>query len=111
VVNNFSAVLGVCMATRRELLIESGEFDEEDFANGLYDADYCLRLGEKGYRTTWTPYAEFMMDEKSATEEVLGNKDSSEVKEFREKWAQVIEKDPYYNPNLTREKEDFSIRL
>jgi glycosyltransferase involved in cell wall biosynthesis len=111
VVNNFSAVLGVCMATRRELFIESGGFDKENFANGLYDADYCLRLGERGYRTTWTPYAEFIMDEKSATEEVLDNKDSNEVKAFREKWERVIKNDPYYNPNLTREKEDFSIRL
>lgn len=109
VVNNFSAVLGSCMATRRDLFEESGGFDKALFANGLFDVDYCLRLQESGYRITWTPYAEFFMDEKAATEAAVENKDSKEVKAFQRKWAGVIENDPYYNPNLTREREDFSV--
>ncbi len=109
VVNNFSAVSGSCMATRRDLFEESGGFDAAHFANGLFDVDYCLRLGERGYRITWTPYAEFFIDEKTATETAVENKDSKEVKAFQRKWAGVIENDPYYNPNLTREREDFSV--
>jgi len=29
---------------------------------------------------------------------------------MREKWADVIDKDPFYNPNLTRNEEDYSLK-
>jgi hypothetical protein len=28
---------------------------------------------------------------------------------MRERWSEVIEQDPYYNPNLSRERADFSL--
>jgi glycosyltransferase involved in cell wall biosynthesis len=109
--NNFSAVLGSCMATRAELFHELNGLDEKNLPNGLFDADYCLRLREKGYRIVWTPYAEFIAGEKTATEEVIENPAAKEVKYFSRKWSEVIKTDPYYNPNLTRTKEDFSVNL
>ena len=29
---------------------------------------------------------------------------------FKDRWKDVIENDPFYNPNLTREAEDYSCR-
>jgi len=28
---------------------------------------------------------------------------------MRERWGEMLERDPYYNPNLSRERADFSI--
>ena len=28
---------------------------------------------------------------------------------MRERWPDVLERDPYYNPNLSRERADFSL--
>jgi hypothetical protein len=28
---------------------------------------------------------------------------------LRQRWANVLERDPYYNPNLSRERADFSL--
>jgi len=33
----------------------------------------------------------------------------SEVLTKRDRWAEVLKHDPYYNPNLSREHADFSI--
>jgi GT2 family glycosyltransferase len=111
VANNFSAVSSACMATHREVFEELGGFDEENFANGLFDVDYCLRLREKGYRITWTPYAELILNDKTATENVIENKASKEVKAFRKKWGHLLGADPYYNYNLSLQSEDFAIRI
>ncbi len=100
VINNFSAVSGACLATRRAVFEEAGGFNSNDFPGGFYDVDYCLRLREKGYRITWTPHIELTGDGKTATEKVIEDKNSAEVKAFREKWKSFLENDPYYNPNL-----------
>jgi len=57
-IQNVSAVTGACMVLRRELLEEVGGFDDEELAVAFTDVDLCLRLGERGYRTLLTPYAE-----------------------------------------------------
>jgi hypothetical protein len=33
--------------------------------------------------------------------------DPAEVALFRERWADFMERDPYYNQNLTRERSDY----
>jgi hypothetical protein len=32
-----------------------------------------------------------------------------ETEVMRERWPDVLEHDPYYNPNLSRERADFSL--
>jgi GT2 family glycosyltransferase len=110
VVSNFSAVSGACLATRRDVFESVAGFDEANFPDGLYDVDYCLRLREKGLRIVMTPYANLVMDAQSNTEKTIEHPDAAELKCFKQKWAGVIERDPYYNPNLTRNKEDFSVK-
>ncbi|MDR1243311.1 MAG: glycosyltransferase [Deltaproteobacteria bacterium] len=54
-----NALDGMCLFTRSETLAELGGFDST-----MPDAsvqDYCLRLGEKGLRTVWWPFAGFML--------------------------------------------------
>jgi O-antigen biosynthesis protein len=111
VINNFSAVSGACIAIRREVFDELNGFDAENFPDGLYDADFCLRSGDNGYRIVWTPHVEFISDRETNTEKVITRKNSPAIGFFKEKWKSVIEKDPYYNPNLARSKEDFSVEI
>ncbi len=60
-----SAVTGACLAIRRSVYLEVGGMDEEGFAVAFNDIDLCLRLGERGYRVVWTPFAElFQMQTK-----------------------------------------------
>jgi O-antigen biosynthesis protein len=106
VIQNFSAVSGV-LAIRRELFVSLGGFDEANVENQLFDVDLCLRLREKGFRIVFTPYAEFVQT--NETETISPN--SKEAKYFRERWKSVMENDPYFNPNLDKSREDYSVKL
>lgn len=107
VINNFSAVSGA-FAVRREIF--GGGFDAKNFPNGLFEIDFCLRLREQGLRNVFTPYAEFLQTAESPTEKVL-RRGSAEVLYFKEKWKNILERDPYYNPNFSLAGETFSIAL
>ncbi len=115
IVQNLSAVTAACMMVRRDVFNESGGFDES-FSHAFNDVDLCMKIRQKGYLIVFTPYAELYHHESKTR----GDEDTSEKRErfrsevelFRKKWAHILERgDPYYNPNLTLDKEDFSIRL
>lgn len=110
VTNNFSAVAGM-LATRREVFKKLEKFDEINFAEGLFDVDFCLRLKEKNLRVVYTPYAELMQFTDSSTERILKNKNAEEVKSFKEKWKNLLDEDPFYNINFSLKKDSFSISV
>lgn len=110
VINNFSAVSGV-LATRREVFKNIGGFEDEIYADGLFDVDFCLRLRDQNLRTVFMPYAELIQLSVSATEKVMNAKDAPEADNFRKRWAFLIKSDPFYNPNFSLKKETFSLAM
>jgi GT2 family glycosyltransferase len=115
IVQNLSAVTAACMLTKKSLFEEVGGFDEINLPIAFNDVDYCLKLREKGYLIVYTPYAVLYHHESiSRGYEDTPEKQARfmrEVEYMRKKWGDVLDTDPYYNPNLTRVKEDFSIRI
>jgi glycosyltransferase involved in cell wall biosynthesis len=109
-VNNFSAVANV-LAARREVFESLAGFDARNFPNGLFDVDFCLRVREKNLRVVLTPYAEILQLSDSSTEKILNQKDAAEKEIFKARWKDLIENDPFYNPNLSLENEKFEINL
>ncbi len=110
-----SAVTGACLLVRKEWFDELGGLDES-FAVALNDVDFCLRLREKGLLNVFTPFAELYHFESKSR----GLDDSDERAEryneesarFRQKWKAELEAgDPYYNPNFSLDRSDFSLRL
>lgn len=110
-----SAVTGACLMVKRSLYDEVGGL-EEDFAVSLNDVDFCLKLREKGLLNVFTPFAELYHHESVSR----GADDSGERAErynresarFREKWRTQLEGgDPYYNPNFSLDRSDFSLKV
>lgn len=101
---NYSAVTAACMMTRRKAFDEVGGFDER-FPTDFNDVDYCLRLRRAGYRVVFTPWAQLYHHESASFG--VRRQDLEELAEMRRRWADVIDRDPYYNPNLTRDFPDF----
>ena len=114
-IQNISAVTGACLMTKKSVFNDIGGFDE-NFSHALNDIDLCLRIRNKGFLIVYTPYAElYHFESESRGYEDTKEKQARFTKEielFQDKWNDVLAKgDPYYNPNLTLEKEDFSLRI
>jgi len=109
----YSAVTAACLMTRKSLYQELDGLNEKDLPVAFNDVDFCLRAREAGYRVVWTPYAELYHHESKSR----GKDDSpekrarfeKEIAYMRRRWAALMENDPYYNPNLSYQRPDFSL--
>ncbi len=111
VVRQVSAVTD-CWMIRRALFQEANGFDER-YQNSLYDVDFCLALGERGYRNLWIPEACLKMGKPRELRMEVGAEQPSYPSDsavFRQKWRDRLEAgDPFYNPNLSLDHEDWRI--
>lgn len=110
-----SAVTGACLLVKKKLYEEAGGLNES-FAVSLNDVDFCLKLRQLGYLNVFTPFAELYHYESVSrgldTDGEKAARYNEESARFREKWkAQLEAGDPYYNPNFTLDKSDFSLRV
>jgi GT2 family glycosyltransferase/glycosyltransferase involved in cell wall biosynthesis len=105
IIRNYSAVTAACLATRKAVVMHAGGFDES-FATDFNDIDLCLRMREAGYRIVYTPYCELYHFEGQSLPRQTQN--FRERALFCERWSKIVDRDPYYNENLTRTKLDFS---
>lgn len=95
-VRNCSAVSGGCMMFRKEVFEAIRGFDAEHLEDAFGDVDLCLRLRERGYLIVYTPYAEFAW----RNFELATDLKPEQANYVRERWAEALTDDPYYNPNL-----------
>jgi GT2 family glycosyltransferase len=111
---NFSAVTAACLMIRKKIFDQVGGFGEE-FAVAFNDIDLCMKIRKTGYLIVWTPYAEAYhyesitrgLEDTEAKQERFNN----EVIRFKDKWRVELEQgDPYYNKNLSLDRDDFSIK-
>jgi GT2 family glycosyltransferase len=103
---NYSAVTGACLLTRREVFEEVGGFDEEQLPVTFSDVDLCLKMRRVGYRVIYVPFAKLYHHESASRRPAV---EPLETGVMRERWPEVLKHDPYYNPNLSRERADFSL--
>jgi GT2 family glycosyltransferase len=106
IVRNYSAVTGACLMSRKSVFEEVGRFDER-FPTDFNDVDYCLRLRRAGYRVVFTPWAQLYHHESASFG--VRRHDFEAFDEMRRRWADVIDRDPFYNPHLTRDFPDYRI--
>lgn len=102
---NLSAVSGACMLVKASVFQEVGGFDKE-LTDVYGDVDLCLKMRRAGYLIVWTPHAELYhyppKENRSLQEEAAF---------FRKRWTgELAAGDPYYNPNFTSDRLDFTLR-
>jgi GT2 family glycosyltransferase len=109
-IRNVSAVTAACVMIRAEVFQEVGGFDGAMFPIAYNDIDLCLRIGAAGYRILYTPHALLYHYEAFSKSDKELHPHPAETLALKTRWREVIEADPYYNPNLTRHKENWSLR-
>jgi len=106
-----SAVTAACLMIKASIFREVNGLDE-GLSVAFNDVDFCLRVREAGYRNVWTPYAEMYHHESASrgTEDTPEKQArfNGEIAFMKNRWGDVLAKDPFYSPSLTIEREDFS---
>ena len=88
---------------------------DEGYAVAFNDIDFCMRIRKEGYLIAFTPFAELYHYESiSRGDDESPEKRArfvSEVERFLTRWKKELDEgDPYYNPNLTLDRENFSLK-
>jgi O-antigen biosynthesis protein len=114
VAQNYSAVTAACLLVKKEAFEKVNGLTEE-LAVAFNDVDFCLKVRREGYLLVYDPYAEFYhyesksrgMEDTPEKVERFGR----EIASFQQRWPEILrDGDPYYNPNLTLDKADFSLK-
>ena len=111
---NYSAVTSACLMCRREVFTKVGGFNEQ-LAVAYNDVDFCLKLQQHGYYNVWLPHVRlYHYESQTRTVENTPEKQQrilQEVAYMKDTWSEILDNDPCYNRNLTREKEDYSLNI
>ena len=110
-VQDLSAVTAACLLVKAAVYDEAGGLDG-GFAVAFNDVDFCLRVRALGYRVLFTPYAElYHYESKSRGLDTKGparERFEGERRRMKQRYGERLLRDPFYNPNLTLDREDFS---
>ncbi|HWA73979.1 MAG TPA: glycosyltransferase family 2 protein [Polyangiaceae bacterium] len=110
---SYLAVTAACLVVSRASYEQVGGMNEAEFAVAYNDVDFCLKLHAAGYRNLWTPHAELLHHEsvsRKKTDPLTRKRGlDAESRALCARWPQWVERDPYYNPNLTLASDDFGL--
>jgi GT2 family glycosyltransferase len=113
VAQELSAVTAACMVTWRDLYLRLRGLNEKQLPIAFSDVDYCLKVREAGHKVVWSPHAELYHYESvsRAKDKSLRRKLQAklEIRYMCGRWKQEMQNDPYYNPNLSYDRSDFSL--
>ncbi len=102
----WKAVTGACMMTRKALFLRLGGFDEENLPIAYNDVDYCLRVGELGIKTICVSSIKlYHYESVSRKSDVLARffnrkrylKFIKEQEYMRKRWSREISQDEFYD--------------
>lgn len=112
---DYSAVTAACLMVRKEIF-EKVDGLTEDFAVAFNDIDFCLKVRKLGKLIVYNPAAELHHYESKSrgyedTEEKI-QRFNGEIQKFQKRWKRfLLEGDPYYNPNLSLNCNNFSVDM
>ena len=105
---NCSAVTAACILVSAKIFSEIEGFDGH-LKVEYNDVDLCLRLIRAGYRIIYTPDALLIHHENASRK---GGRSQEDESFFLDRWgASIRQGDPYYHPELTTSREDWSLKI
>ncbi len=104
---DLSAVSGACLLIRRALYLDVGGMDILLAQRAGASLDLCLKVGQAGYLTVWTPHAVVVCEGQG--EFVPAEAVEAEQEVLYDKWLPVIARDPAYNRNLSLQGAGFEL--
>lgn len=111
---DLSVVTAACMMVKKAAFWEVDGLTEE-LKVAFNDVDFCLKIRQQGYLIVYNPYVElYHYESKSRGYEDSPEKIArfqGEIDWMKSHWGDFFAKgDPYYNVNLTLDRQDYSLR-
>ena len=105
---DYTCLTAACLLLRRDLFEAVGGFDAM-LPAAFNDVDLCIKIRRTGARIVWTPTAR-MYHHESLTfgphnEPGRAEQFERDVAIIRDRWVDVIDNDPVYNPNLSLDRD------
>ena len=100
IIRDVTALSGACMAVRKNLFFDLGEFDSVNTPNGHSDVDFSFRLAERGFRCVYTPYSA-LIHPGNGTWTMLGLRDKANLYIIK-KWHDKMASDAYFTRSMRR---------
>ncbi|WP_137742648.1 glycosyltransferase, partial [Pectobacterium polonicum] len=101
--HNVSAVSAACMMMRRDVFIELGGFDEQQYPVYFGDVDLALKARQQGYLIVWTPDAK--LTHLGGASRLLPQHFNlspfpkyTDIEALYERWLPQLANDPFYHP-------------
>jgi GT2 family glycosyltransferase len=102
-----SGVTAACALVPTDVFEEVGGFCPE-LPNNFNDVDFSLKVRSKGYRIVWTPHAVLYHFESMSREPRVSEEEHAYLDR---RWLPQLNADPYYNPNLEPDRDDWWPRV
>lgn len=114
-IREVSAVTAACMMIRKKLYHQVGGMDADHLAVAFNDVDFCLRIHQKGYSNLFLPTVEMVHYESFTRGKEITpaqqQRVQREIETMQKRWGARLLQDPFYNPNLTLDAEDFFLKF
>ena len=112
--NNYSAVTAACLLVKRTHFDAVNGLNEKDLAVAFNDVDFCLKVKGLGVNNVYCAEAELFHHESVSRGLDISPEKAArfnrELSYLQTTWVAFIKDDPAYSPNLTRKRENFSIK-
>lgn len=110
ILREVSAITGAAIFMRTEVFEEIGMFDEK-YTIAFQDLDLSMKVIDKGYKIIYTPFIKLYHYESKTRGKVPHPVEYQDGSIFINRWGNYVHNgDPFYNRNLTLDREDFGIR-
>jgi len=103
---NYLAVTGAVLMSKKNVFEEVGGFDECLTIN-YNDIDYCLKVFRSGRRVVFAAGAELYHYESVSRERTVA---ADEIKLFKNRWEDLVSRDPYYGLYFENHPPNFLLR-
>jgi len=100
-----SGITAALSLVRRLAFQAVGGFDSEKYPTSWNDVDLCIRLRKQGFRCIYNPMVRAIHHELKTRP--ISPEEFDYQKRLRDDYPEILSKDPFYNPNLSLDNEQF----
>ncbi|MEJ2619060.1 MAG: glycosyltransferase [Candidatus Thiodiazotropha sp.] len=101
-IQSFSVLSPACFVFQKRRFEEVGGMTTQPYNTVMAAIDFCLKLKEKSYIHTWTPYSEvYFTREACYPFDPSSDAQQADLSQLQALWKPLFDADPAYNPNLS----------